>query len=117
MGETGCGKTYLIKYIVNVIYKEYAVYKEFIFHYGVEEKTFIKFMMHLIAEARVEIERANAYAKNDKKNEKEIKPKIFWVFFDEFNTSHLQGFVSEIMNDRVFSLVQDPNCKTYFFPK
>lgn len=109
MGETGCGKTYLVKYIVKVLFKEYAEYREFIFHSGVEEEDFEEFMMDLIGDARAEQERvrqmdqkARGGAQTGDKEEE--RPKVFWVFFDEFNTSHLQAFVSEVMHDRVFSL-------------
>jgi MoxR-like ATPase len=114
MGETGCGKTYLVKYIVEVLFKEYSVFRQFTFHNGVEEREFIFFMADLIDEANQEIERVKQMNKKEKENqenkEKEERPKIFWVFFDEFNTSHLQAYVSEIMHDRVFSLSDDPNC-------
>jgi MoxR-like ATPase len=117
MGETGCGKTYLIKYIVEVLFKEYAVYREFIFHNGVEERDFVDFMYDLIDDANHELERIrqeNQRIKENKKSEgSNERPKIFWVFFDEFNTSHLQAFVSEIMHDRVFSLGSDSSSKFY----
>ena len=115
MGETGCGKTYLVKYVVEVLFKHYSAYREFIFHHGVEERDFIDFMYDLIDDANMELERIRQMNKKKKENmtseESDEKPKIFWVFFDEFNTSHLQAFVSEIMNDRVFSLGNDPSSK------
>jgi MoxR-like ATPase len=117
MGETGCGKTYLVKYIVEVLFKHYSVYKEFIFHHGVEESDFVEFMYDLIDDANHELERVRQMNKKKKENmnseESDEKPKIFWVFFDEFNTSHLQAFVSEIMHDRVFSLGNDSSSKFY----
>ena len=97
MGETGCGKTYLVKYIVKVLFKHYAEYKEFIFHTGVEEEEFKNFMYDIIDRANEEL-RKRETGKGDE------RPITYWVFFDEFNTSHLQAFVSEMMNDRVFSL-------------
>ena len=90
MGETGCGKTYLVKYIAEVLFGNKSVYKAFIFHYGIEETLFINFMEDVISKAR-----ANPRM-------------IFWVFFDEFNTSNLQPFVAELLNDRVFSLSNSP---------
>ena len=115
MGETGCGKTYLIRYIVEVLYHQYAEYREFILHTGVEEHEFIDFMYDIIDEANAELERTkeiNVKNKDDKIDYQE-KPKIFWVFFDEFNTSHLQAYISEIMNDRVFSLGEKKSCKFF----
>ena len=118
MGETGCGKTYLIRYVAEVLFKEYSVYREFIFHSGVEEKDFIEFMHDLIDDANAELERIrqmNQKSRNKaggaSQDETVERPKVYWVFFDEFNTSHLQAFVSEIMHDRVFSLGTDGNSR------
>ena len=117
MGETGCGKTYLVKYVVEVLFKEYSVYREFIFHSGVEEKDFTEFMHDLIDDANAEQERVrqmNQKTLDEKPSENkdtDERPKVFWVFFDEFNTSHLQAFVSEIMHDRVFSLGENSSSK------
>lgn len=124
MGETGCGKTYLVKYIAEVLFKNYALFRQFTFHNGVEEREFIFFMADLINEAREEQERVkqmNAPKEEEieegKEEKKVEKPKVFWVFFDEFNTSHLQAYVSEIMHDRVFSLCDDPDCNLFFIYK
>jgi MoxR-like ATPase len=107
MGETGCGKTYLVKYIVKVLFKHYSKYREFIFHTGVEEEEFKQFMYKIIDEA-------NAELKQRGKGNSDHRDTTFWVFFDEFNTSHLQAFVSEMMNDRVFSLGNSRESKIYF---
>ena len=99
MGETGCGKTYLVKYIAKVLFKHVAEYRELIFHTGFEEARFEQFMTELISEAKTELGKCESSAQGQSS-----APKLFWVFFDEFNTSHLQAFVSEAMHDRVFSL-------------
>jgi chromosomal replication initiation ATPase DnaA len=88
MGETGCGKTYLVKYIAEVIFQKRAQFHQLTFHYGKKEEELIEFMTKVIQEA--------------KNNENEMQ----WVFFDEFNTSSLQPYVAELLVDRVFSLVQ-----------
>ena len=88
MGETGCGKTYLLKYIAEVIYKGKVQFFSFTFYYGVREKDFVKFMDKIIKIA-------------EKHSHLDI-----CVFFDEFNTSELQSSVSELMNDRTFSLTR-----------
>ena len=90
MGETGSGKTYLVKYIAEVLFGLKSVFKSFIFHYGIEDQQFIDFMEQIISDA------------------KKQKESVFWVFFDEFNTSDLQPYVAELMNDRIFSLSDDP---------
>jgi energy-coupling factor transporter ATP-binding protein EcfA2 len=90
MGETGSGKTYLVKFIAEVVFGFNSIFKSFIFHYGIEDLIFIQFMENVIDEANQESET------------------IFWVFFDEFNTSDLQPFVTELLNDRIFSLSDNP---------
>ena len=96
MGETGCGKTYLVKFIAEVLFRTRALFHQFTFHYGKKESDFEDFMKKILR-------RAQRY-------ENEMQ----WVFFDEFNTSSLQPFVSELMIDRVFSLVPPDNGKFYF---
>ena len=91
MGETGCGKTYLIKFIAEVLFQNRACFHQFTFHYGKKESDFISFIDGIIR-------KANNTAKQ-----------MQWVFFDEFNTSSLQPFVAELMIDRVFSLVSSQN--------
>ena len=88
MGETGCGKTFLLKYIAEVIYEEKALFFSFTLYYGVKEEDFIKFIDRIIRIA-----------------EKNLKLDI-WVFFDEFNTSELQSIICELMNDRTFSITE-----------
>ena len=95
MGETGSGKTYLVKYIAEVLFGLKSVFKSFIFHYGIDDSEFARFMEGIIRDARKQ------------------KESVFWVFFDEFNTSDLQPYVSELMNDRVFSLSDNPEGKFY----
>jgi MoxR-like ATPase len=90
MGETGSGKTYLVKYIAEVLFGLKSIFKSFIFHYGIEDQEFIDFMEQIISDA------------------KKQKESVFWVFFDEFNTSDLQPYVAELMNDRIFSLSDNP---------
>lgn len=103
MGETGCGKTYLIKYMAKVLYRERAEYREFIFHYGISEARFITFVKKVFDDARKNL------------NGGDEEKKIFWVFFDEFNTSHLQAYVSELMHDRIFSLPDFNESKRLIF--
>ena len=91
MGETGSGKTYLVKYIAEVLFGEKSEFRSFIFHYGVESEALTSFVEAVIDEAQRQPKR------------------IFWVFFDEFNTSDLQPYVTELLNDRVFSLSNRPD--------
>jgi MoxR-like ATPase len=93
MGETGSGKTYLVKYIAEVLFGLKSIFRSFIFHYGIDDLVFIEFMEKVIDDA------------------KQQKESVFWVFFDEFNTSDLQPYVTELLNDRVFSLSDEPESK------
>ena len=90
MGETGSGKTYLVKYIAEVLFGMRSEFRPFIFHYGVEAQALTRFVEAVIDEAR------------------RLPECIFWVFFDEFNTSDLQPYVTELLNDRLFSLSSRP---------
>lgn len=89
MGESGCGKTYLLKYVAEVLFKERVEFFSFILYYGVKEDAFVKFMDNIIRIA---------------KHKKDID---LWVFFDEFNTSELQSIICELLFDRVFSISKD----------
>lgn len=90
MGETGSGKTYLVKYIAEVLFGLKSIFRSFIFHYGIEDHVFSEFMEKVIDDAKRQTD------------------SLFWVFFDEFNTSDLQPYVTELLNDRVFSLSNRP---------
>lgn len=89
MGETGSGKTYLVKYIAEVLFGLKSIFRSFIFHYGIDDHILMEFMHKVIRDAKIQRET------------------IFWVFFDEFNTSDLQPYVTELLNDRVFSLTNN----------
>lgn len=90
MGETGSGKTYLVKYIAEVLFGLKSIFRSFIFHYGIDDCLFTEFMEKVIDDAKKQTE------------------SLFWVFFDEFNTSDLQPYVTELLNDRIFSLSDYP---------
>ncbi len=77
MGETGCGKTYLIQIICSI--KKIKLRKLNI-HGGIKEEDVLNFM--------------NNYVLN------EDEKKEIWVFFDEINTSEIIGLISEIMCNR-----------------
>lgn len=93
MGETGVGKTYLVKYVAEVLFGPKSRFCPFTLHPGVEDSALVGFMQTVIDDARRSAER------------------FFWVFFDEFNTSGLQPYVAELLNDRVFSLSDQPESR------
>ena len=86
MGESGCGKTFLLRYVAEVLFRGRVEFFSFILYYGVKEADFVEFVDNMIAIARG------------------APSKDVWIFFDEFNTSELQSIICELLFDRVFSL-------------
>ena len=78
MGETGCGKTYLIRMICQVYNIQLKILDV---NAGTTENDIIKFMNDIID-------------KNKNNNNK------IWIFFDEINTTTSIGLLSEIMCNR-----------------
>ena len=78
MGETGCGKTSLIRIIAEL--KDITMYTLNI-HAGIEDKDIIEF-----------IEKHNLLEEN-----KNLETKNIWVFLDEINTCNSLGLINEIM--------------------
>jgi len=83
MGETGCGKTWLIKFLCDKILK--ANLDTINIHKGITAEYIISFMQEVIGKA----------TKN--------KEKRFCVFFDEFNTNDNIGLLTEIISDRMLN--------------
>ena len=75
MGETGCGKTCLVRYLANTCGVEFY---PFPFHVGISEEEIIAF-----------IDEKECYARN-------IKEQI-WIFLDEINTCDHLGLINDIM--------------------
>ena len=80
MGETGCGKTSLIRIIAEL--KDITMYTLNI-HAGIEDKDIIEF-----------IEKHNLLEKNESLGIKNVN---VWVFLDEINTCNSLGLITEIM--------------------
>lgn len=83
MGESGCGKTYLSRFVAECLMSE--PFFEMTLYSGITEEAFLVFMKKVVTEAKSNLGRV-------------------WVLFDEFNTSCLQSIVAEIMLDRVCSI-------------
>jgi hypothetical protein len=79
MGATGCGKTYMIDFIANFIFKE--EFCCFTLHSGVSEEE----IEHKLGEAIVKAHQS---------------PKRIWFLWDEFNTSPYQSLITEIITER-----------------
>jgi len=87
MGETGCGKTALVRFLVEKVLCE--TFKPFNIHAGITEDDIMSFMTDLIEIAKIlEMDTINGVCKK------------VWIFFDEFNTSSALGLIKEIVCDR-----------------
>ncbi|XP_046854791.1 uncharacterized protein LOC124447744 isoform X2 [Xenia sp. Carnegie-2017] len=75
MGETGCGKTSLVKYLASTCEIPFSIYN---FHAGRTEDEITEF-----------IEKESARARMDNSQR--------WIFLDEINTCHHLGLINEIM--------------------
>lgn len=80
MGETGVGKTSLVRFLAENVYSD--AYLPINVHAGFNEK--------VIAE---KVEAFRSLAEGNKR---------VWVFFDEFNTTEEMGLISEIIMERSF---------------
>ena len=121
MGETGCGKTYLIQMAFKLITKGKNSLKILNIHAGTDDNDIINFIKKVEKEVRKEdedllIEEMKDYdnlSLRDKmeyekhktreeqkqiKKDKISKRKI-WIFFDEINTCNSMGLLSEILCD------------------
>ena len=83
MGETGCGKTSLIKILSTLLNKGQKSLEIMNIHAGIKDHDIIEFIKKVN-------EKANNGIENNNKNEK------IWVFFDEINTCNSMGLLSEI---------------------
>jgi hypothetical protein len=79
MGATGCGKTYMIDFIANFVFKE--KFECFTLHSGVSEEEIERKLADTIVEAQE-------------------KPGRIWFLWDEFNTSPYQSLITEIITER-----------------
>ena len=114
MGETGCGKTSLLKMLT--IFINYGVerMKTLNIHAGTNEDDIITFMKEKVIgcleeDFNEELEKImqkfdlnpsgdrETYLNNKKE---QLKKKKIWIFFDELNTCKSMGLISEIMSKR-----------------
>ena len=98
MGETGCGKTSLIRKLSEMINNGECKMKILNIHAGISDRDIINFINDKVikeAEALKEIEDKKIL---DHENINEIYfPKKLWVFLDEINTCKSMGLISELM--------------------
>ncbi len=82
MGETGCGKTSLIRFFCQTILND--MLEIFNVHAGITSKIIIEKMTEYITTANILKDKA----------------KMLWIFFDEFNTTENLGLICEILTNR-----------------
>jgi len=99
MGETGCGKTSLIKKLSEMLNNGSLKNMKILnIHAGINDKDIINFL-----ERKVIIQAIKLGMKEDIKklkfiqNNKFYNPKKLWVFFDEINTCKSMDLISEII--------------------
>ena len=104
MGETGCGKTSLIRMLSRLLNDgSNKKMKILNIHSGITDNDIIDFIEKEI------LEDAKKYQVEDDENAKKAKekgliyiPKKLWVFLDEINTCKSMGLISELMCKRSY---------------
>ena len=104
MGETGCGKTSLIRKLSEIYNQgDKTKMKILNIHAGTNDSDIIRFFKKKVIPEAIQLQ------ENDKKREKLFKEKeqLFfetklWVFLDEINTCKSMGLISEILCKRTF---------------
>ena len=81
MGETGCGKTSLVRYLARTCGVPFHVFN---FHAGIKEQQIIDFIQEM----------------NEKAEKLHGSGQDIWVFLDEINTCDYLGTINEIMCHR-----------------
>ena len=130
IGETGCGKTFMIKFISSVLMSVLEFSHETL-HTGYTELELKNFIIEKVERGRVTMEKRKSakkkveelklmkysakgnkkkFSSKDQKALKAAKKEAsisdeIWIFFDEFNTSVLQNYICEIMTERMSSLL------------
>ena len=83
MGETGCGKTSLIRFLCTYVLEDY--FEMFNIHAGVTESMIIDKVTSFVRLCKLDPQSDH------------------WLVFDEFNTSDAHGMIKVIMLDRVLN--------------
>ncbi len=90
MGETGCGKTSLIKFLCeNILNDKLEIFN---IHAGVNIQTIIDNVKRYMDQACI----------------LSLEKRKLWVFFDEFNTTENLGLICEILTQRTILGVPIP---------
>ena len=98
MGETGCGKTSLIRKLSQLLNNGSTKKMKILnIHAGTTDKDIINFIEKKVIKAAEEL-KIEDDDKKEKFKEKQIyEPRKLWVFLDEINTCKSMGLISELM--------------------
>jgi ABC-type oligopeptide transport system ATPase subunit len=108
MGETGCGKTSLIRKLSELINNGDSKMEILNIHAGITDEEIVKFLFEekeidgvkydsIIKKAeKLKEEEEKKYKKYKEKGQKYFKKKL-WVFLDEINTCNCMGLICEMM--------------------
>ena len=104
MGETGCGKTLLIRKLSEMINNGSTKKLKILnIHAGISDKDIIKFLKKKVINQAIKFEEKENKIK-EKFGEKSLfySPRKLWVFFDEINICKSMGLISEIMCNHTY---------------
>ena len=108
MGETGCGKTSLIRKLSEFINNgNKSKMKILNIHVGTNDKDIIRFLEKKVIPEAKKLQEKDKQKKNESQKNEYQKDMIFhdstlWVFFDEINTCNSMGLISEILCKRTY---------------
>ena len=97
MGETGCGKTYLLEYFAEVLHRGQVDFETFVLHAGVTQQNLRDFLLGKIQLAKQFVDSEDRSGQRSAAGPKEV-----WVFFDEINTSKFEKILADLIIDRQF---------------
>jgi len=99
MGETGCGKTFLIRKLSEMKNEGSPDQMKILnLHAGINDKDIIDFITEKVLPASISLMmKENMRREEYKSNDFIFEEKKIWVFFDEINTCKSMGLISELM--------------------
>ena len=115
MGETGCGKTSLIRKLYELMNNGVCNMEILNIHAGVTDNEILHFLYDnkrkdkdggeipkssIIAKAKILEEEEDIKQKNFEEMDQKYNKKKFWVFLDEINTCNSMGLISEMMTKK-----------------
>ena len=99
MGETGCGKTFLIRKLSEMKNDGSSENMKILnIHAGINDKDIIDFINKVVLPDSISLKMKEDIRREEyKKNGFIFEEKKIWVFFDEINTCKSMGLISELM--------------------